>query len=176
VVLDVGALLGSLAGQSEPNVRAALTLADGMAPCVLFADEIEKALAGATSSGETDSGVTARVFGSLPTWQNDHEPVMEPAPLALESRWLVRVRPACEAASRDSRRRPARREPSCRWRARGRGRTRGGRRHSCCPRKTRIGPPRTKSCRHWRRLTIDCPCQTPSRCGASSKRNCPTGG
>jgi hypothetical protein len=73
VVLDVGNLLGSLVGQSESNVRAALKLADAMAPCVLFADEIEKALAGATSSGQTDSGVTARVFGSLLTWLNDHE-------------------------------------------------------------------------------------------------------
>ena len=45
-----------------------------MAPCVLlFAHEIEKALAWATSSGQTDSGVTARVFGSLLTWLNDHE-------------------------------------------------------------------------------------------------------
>ena len=73
VVLDVGALLGSLVGQSESNIRAALKLADAMAPCVLFCDEIEKALAGATSSGQTDSGVTARVFGSLLTWLNDHE-------------------------------------------------------------------------------------------------------
>jgi SpoVK/Ycf46/Vps4 family AAA+-type ATPase len=73
VVLDVGNLLGSLVGQSESNVRAALKLADAMAPCVLFCDEIEKALAGATSSGQTDSGVTARVFGSLLTWLNDHE-------------------------------------------------------------------------------------------------------
>jgi hypothetical protein len=73
VVLDVGALLGSLVGQSESNVRAALKLADAMAPCVLFADEVEKALAGAGSSGQTDSGVTARVFGSLLTWLNDHE-------------------------------------------------------------------------------------------------------
>ena len=31
--------------------QAALKLADAMAPCVLFADEIEKALARATSSG-----------------------------------------------------------------------------------------------------------------------------
>jgi hypothetical protein len=73
VILDVGALLGSLVGQSESNVRAALKLADAMAPCVLFCDEIEKALAGATSSGQTDSGVTARVFGSLLTWLNDHD-------------------------------------------------------------------------------------------------------
>jgi hypothetical protein len=73
VVLDVGALLGSLVGQSESNVRAALKLADAMAPCVVFCDELEKALAGATSSGQTDSGVTARVFGSLLQWLNDHD-------------------------------------------------------------------------------------------------------
>ena len=73
MVLDVGALSGSLVGQRESNVRAFLKLADAMAPCVLFADEIEKALARASSSGQTDSGVTARVFGSLLTWLNDHE-------------------------------------------------------------------------------------------------------
>jgi len=72
LLLDVGAHLGSLVGQSEGNVRAALKLADAMAPCVLFADEVEKGLAGASSSGQTDSGVTARVFGSLLTWLNDH--------------------------------------------------------------------------------------------------------
>ena len=73
LLLDIGALLGSLVGQSESNIKAALKLADAMAPCVLFCDEIEKALSGATSSGQTDSGVTARVFGSLLTWLNDHE-------------------------------------------------------------------------------------------------------
>ena len=48
LLLDVGARLGSLVGQSEGNVRAALKLADAMAPCVLFADEVEKGLAGVT--------------------------------------------------------------------------------------------------------------------------------
>ena len=38
------------------KLRAALKLADAMVPCVPFVDEIEKALAGATSSGQTDSG------------------------------------------------------------------------------------------------------------------------
>ena len=73
LVLDVGALMGSLVGQTEQNVRAALRIADAMAPCILFADEVEKALAGAASSGVTDSGVSARLFGSLLTWMSDHE-------------------------------------------------------------------------------------------------------
>jgi SpoVK/Ycf46/Vps4 family AAA+-type ATPase len=53
--------------------RLSLALADAMAPCVLFYDEIEKGLAGASNSEQTDSDVTARVFGSLLTWFNDHE-------------------------------------------------------------------------------------------------------
>ncbi len=72
LVLDVGALLGSLVGQSEENVRRALKIADAMAPCILFCDEVEKALSGA-ASGANDSGVSARLFGSLLTWMNDHE-------------------------------------------------------------------------------------------------------
>jgi SpoVK/Ycf46/Vps4 family AAA+-type ATPase len=73
LVLDVGALMGSLVGQTEQNVRHALRLVDAMAPCVLFCDEIEKGLSGVQSSGQTDSGVSARLFGSLLTWLSDHE-------------------------------------------------------------------------------------------------------
>lgn len=73
LVLDVGNLMGSLVGATEQNVRRALRIADAMAPCLLFVDEVEKALAGAASSGQTDSGVSARLFGSLLTWLSDHE-------------------------------------------------------------------------------------------------------
>ena len=44
---------------------------DAMAPCVVMVDEVEKALAGVASSGQTDSGVTARLFGTFLTWLND---------------------------------------------------------------------------------------------------------
>jgi SpoVK/Ycf46/Vps4 family AAA+-type ATPase len=70
LLLDVGALLGSLVGQSEGNLRQALRVADAMAPCVLFVDELEKALAGVGSQG--DSGVSTRLFGTLLTWLSDH--------------------------------------------------------------------------------------------------------
>ena len=73
LVLDVGTLMGSLVGSTEANVRQALRIADAMAPCVVFIDEVEKALAGSASSGQTDSGVSARLFGSLLTWLSDHE-------------------------------------------------------------------------------------------------------
>jgi SpoVK/Ycf46/Vps4 family AAA+-type ATPase len=70
--LDVGALLGSLVGQTESNLRQALAIADAMAPCVLFIDEIERALSGGRSSGASDGGVTNRMMGTLLTWLNDH--------------------------------------------------------------------------------------------------------
>ncbi|WP_337174681.1 AAA family ATPase [Paludisphaera sp.] len=73
LTLDVGALLGSLVGETERNVRQALRIADAMAPCVLFCDEIEKALGGAASGSHGDSGVGARLFGSLLSWLSDHE-------------------------------------------------------------------------------------------------------
>ena len=70
ITLDLGALMGSLVGQTEERTRAALQVVDAMAPCVLFIDEIEKGLAGA---GTESSGVTTRMFGTFLTWLNDHK-------------------------------------------------------------------------------------------------------
>lgn len=72
LILDVGALLGSLVGQTEQNVRQALKTVDAMGRCVLLIDEIEKALSGA-SGGSGDSGVSTRLFGTLLTWLSEHE-------------------------------------------------------------------------------------------------------
>ena len=72
LVLDIGALMGSLVGQTEGNVRRALQIADAMEPCILFIDELDKALGGATSSSNGDSGVSARLLGTLLSWMNDH--------------------------------------------------------------------------------------------------------
>jgi SpoVK/Ycf46/Vps4 family AAA+-type ATPase len=72
LTLDIGSLLGSLVGQTEANIRQALKIADAMSPCVLMIDEIEKALSGVGNSGATDSGVSARLFGSFLSWLNDH--------------------------------------------------------------------------------------------------------
>ena len=72
LVLDIGALMGSLVGQTEGNIRRALQSADAMAPCILFVDELEKALSGAAGSGQSDSGVSSRLFGTILSWMNDH--------------------------------------------------------------------------------------------------------
>lgn len=68
--LDAGRLFGSLVGQSEANLRAALQTAEAIAPCVLWIDELEKAFA---SGGDADGGVSKRVFGTFLSWLQDRQ-------------------------------------------------------------------------------------------------------
>lgn len=70
--MDIGALMGGIVGETEERTRQALSIADSVAPAVLYVDEIEKALGGMASGGDHDSGVGSRLFGSLLTWLNDH--------------------------------------------------------------------------------------------------------
>ncbi len=69
--LDLGRVFSELVGSSEQNIRTALRVAESVSPCVLWLDEIEKGLAGATGSGSADAGTSARVFGSLLTWMQE---------------------------------------------------------------------------------------------------------
>ncbi|HET6924044.1 MAG TPA: AAA family ATPase [Anaeromyxobacteraceae bacterium] len=66
--LDMGRIFSGLVGSSEENLRKAIRVAESVAPAVLWTDEIEKGLSGSGSSGMTDGGVTARVFGAMLTW------------------------------------------------------------------------------------------------------------
>jgi AAA+ superfamily predicted ATPase len=69
--LDAGRLFASLVGQSESNLRSVIQTAEAIAPCVLWLDEIEKGFAGSKSSGATDGGTSARVFGSFISWMQE---------------------------------------------------------------------------------------------------------
>ncbi len=73
ITMDFGSLMGSLVGESEAKTRQALQVVDRMSPCILFCDEIEKGLSGASGEHNGDSGVSQRMFGTLLTWLNDHE-------------------------------------------------------------------------------------------------------
>lgn len=68
---DMGRMFGSLVGSSEENVRRAISVAESIAPAVLWVDEIDKAFVGSQSSGATDGGTTARVFGTFLTWLSE---------------------------------------------------------------------------------------------------------
>jgi len=69
LILDIGALMGSLVGQTEAALRKALQQIDAMSPCIVMIDEIEKCL----STSGNDGGVSARLFGTLLSWLNDRE-------------------------------------------------------------------------------------------------------
>jgi SpoVK/Ycf46/Vps4 family AAA+-type ATPase len=66
--LDVGKVFSSYVGSSEENVRRAIQTAESIAPSILWLDEMEKGFSGLGSSGMTDGGTTARVFGTFLTW------------------------------------------------------------------------------------------------------------
>ncbi|QYJ89187.1 AAA family ATPase [Shewanella halotolerans] len=67
--LDMSALYNKYIGETEKNLRNALALADLMAPCVLWIDEIEKGL----SSGSSDDGTSKRILGALLTWMAERK-------------------------------------------------------------------------------------------------------
>ena len=69
--LDAGKLYGGIVGQSEANLRAVINTAEAIAPCCLWIDELEKGFAGSKSSGTTDGGTSARVFGSFLSWMQE---------------------------------------------------------------------------------------------------------
>ncbi|MEM8809460.1 MAG: AAA family ATPase [Cyanobacteria bacterium P01_G01_bin.38] len=67
--LDVGRLFGGLVGESESRTRQMIQLAEALAPCILWIDEIDKAFAGADGRG--DAGTASRVFGTFITWMSE---------------------------------------------------------------------------------------------------------
>ena len=64
VRLDFATLYNKFIGETERQLRESLKLADSLAPCVLWLDEIEKGLAG----DDSDNGTSRRLLGTLLTW------------------------------------------------------------------------------------------------------------
>jgi len=69
--LDMGMVLGPYVGQSEENIRKAIKIAEAIAPCVLWIDEIEKGFSGVSSDGGGSSDVIKRIFGTFLTWMQE---------------------------------------------------------------------------------------------------------
>ncbi len=67
--LDMGSLYNKFIGESEKNLREALAQAEQMAPCVLWLDELEKALA----QGSNDDGLGQRLLGYFLTWMAERQ-------------------------------------------------------------------------------------------------------
>lgn len=68
--LDLGALKGKFVGDSEGNIRRALQMIEALGRCIVWIDEIEKALAGSTGP-QGDGGVSADALGTILSWMQD---------------------------------------------------------------------------------------------------------
>jgi SpoVK/Ycf46/Vps4 family AAA+-type ATPase len=71
VNFDPSRVFSSRVGVSEQNMRRVLKIIEGVSPCVMFIDEIEKAFAGSHSSTFSDAGVTSRVIMSFLIWMQE---------------------------------------------------------------------------------------------------------
>jgi len=67
--LDFGALYNKYIGETEKNLRNALKIAETMAPCIVWMDEIEKGI----SQDNSDDGVSRRLLGTLLTWMAEKQ-------------------------------------------------------------------------------------------------------
>ncbi|MFI4911479.1 MAG: AAA family ATPase [Sedimentisphaeraceae bacterium JB056] len=68
---DIGQVFGSLVGSSEDNMRRAIKVAESIAPAIFWVDEIDKAFKDSKSTGGSDGGTSARVFGTFLTWLSE---------------------------------------------------------------------------------------------------------
>jgi AAA+ superfamily predicted ATPase len=69
--LDLGALKDKFVGGSEGNLRKALKVIEAIGRCVVWIDEIEKAMQGATGGGSSDGGVSADALGTILSWMQE---------------------------------------------------------------------------------------------------------
>ena len=71
--MDVGSLMDKYQGESEQKMRNALQLAEAMAPCVLWIDELEKGFSDAGGSSDNGNGSFKRMFGYMLGWMQDNQ-------------------------------------------------------------------------------------------------------
>lgn len=71
--LDVSRLMGKYVGESEANLRLALSTAEAAHPCVLWIDEIEKAFAGGNNPGGDEDMLVLRMMGHFLTWMQERK-------------------------------------------------------------------------------------------------------
>lgn len=70
--VDLGALKSKYVGESEGNLRKAFKVIEAIGRSVVWFDEIEKALSGATQ-GAADGGVSGDALGSILSWMQERQ-------------------------------------------------------------------------------------------------------
>jgi hypothetical protein len=74
VKFDTAAIYDKYIGETEKRIRKVFEVAEGLAPCVLWIDELEKVFAGSgPDSASVDAGVSSRLLASFLSWMQDHK-------------------------------------------------------------------------------------------------------
>lgn len=69
--VDLGGLKSKYVGESEANLRKAFQVIESVGRCVVWFDEIEKALGGSASGAAADGGVSSDALGAILSWMQD---------------------------------------------------------------------------------------------------------
>jgi SpoVK/Ycf46/Vps4 family AAA+-type ATPase len=74
VKFDTAAVYDKYIGETEKRIRKVFQAAEGLAPCVLWIDELEKVFAGSgPDSASADAGVSSRLLASFLSWMQDRK-------------------------------------------------------------------------------------------------------
>jgi len=74
VKFDSAAVYDKYIGETEKRIRKVFEVAEGLAPCVLWIDELEKIFAGSgPDSASVDAGVSSRLLASFLSWMQDRK-------------------------------------------------------------------------------------------------------
>jgi SpoVK/Ycf46/Vps4 family AAA+-type ATPase len=74
VKFDTAAIYDKYIGETEKRIRKVFQVAESLAPCVLWIDELEKVFAGSgADSASADAGVSARLLGAFLSWMQDRQ-------------------------------------------------------------------------------------------------------
>jgi SpoVK/Ycf46/Vps4 family AAA+-type ATPase len=74
VKFDTAAIYDKFVGETEKRIQKVFKIAEQLAPCVLWIDELEKVFAGSgADSASADAGVSSRLLASFLSWMQDRK-------------------------------------------------------------------------------------------------------
>jgi hypothetical protein len=74
VKFDTAALFDKYIGETEKRMQKIFRVAEGLAPCVFWIDELEKIFAGSgPDSASVDAGVSSRILAEFLSWMQDRQ-------------------------------------------------------------------------------------------------------
>jgi hypothetical protein len=74
VKFDTAAVYDKYIGETEKRIQKVFRVAEGLAPCVLWIDELEKVFAGSgADSASADAGVSSRLLASFLSWMQERK-------------------------------------------------------------------------------------------------------